>query len=109
VSEAERYAAAWRDHRRWTLQFYLSVGTFLGVALIGSFGLPIINAHRATQVGFIALIAAPWLSYVWCLHRLPRWRCPRCGERYFDGLLPQWLRRRCQNCRLPRGSCNPVS
>ena len=109
MTEPERYAAAWDDYRRrWNLQFG-SVSAFILIGLSGNLVRDWINRWKVTQLVFIALFGTCWLAYAVGLYRLPRWKCPRCAELYFHGLLPRFFRKRCANCGLPKFSTDPVS
>ena len=98
---ARPYAAAWRVYRR--------VGWFL-IAVVA--GLPIVVFPVAALLYHWFGIRVPlggagdlWIVvFVGGILWESRWRCPRCGQKFFTGRIRdvRQSRSHCQNCQLPQ-------
>ncbi len=92
------YLSSWRDYRRRRITFWI---VFLGggpfVVLVGA----AVTRLSPSSAG----VVATWVVWAACFavssNRLLRWRCPRCGERFFwAGPIHFGLARRCMHCGL---------
>ena len=107
ASETERYAAAWRDHKRRFLTYIIALNSFWLLVLLGflaqadsRFDLP----GRTLLSTFVAWFVGQIAAGVW----LNRFRCPRCGNLFYWKWSWKMERtkdwRRCRHCDLRQDS-----
>ncbi|PYU20134.1 MAG: hypothetical protein DMG32_22915 [Acidobacteria bacterium] len=103
------YLAAWRRYRRWSRAFWIGFGSYLpGLA----FASRAVRWRRNGDGTAIFLAAFVWMI-IWVVigYRKSNFRCPRCGELFFNKFDDRPWRmvwrhnpfaRRCIHCGLPK-------
>ena len=110
-SEHERYVNAWRDRRR-----RLAISWGLCLSLMGFYVIFIAMAKLGVEIdpADVPWAAEPIANNIFLLWvvavivigpiYLYRFRCPRCGDRFFGPLLRALpFRRKCYYCSTPKG------
>lgn len=93
VSDAERYAAAWRDRRRRFIVYVAEMNAFW-ILICGPLIFPKLLPERYILV-FPAWFVGNIVAGVW----LNRFRCPRCGNFYYWKWDWKWEFKRSKNWR----------
>jgi hypothetical protein len=98
--DVARYQDAWSDYTR-RRNFFLVV--FLGYIPWGALVFFVMNKLRMPQSAVGILIVAWFLMYPVAAIRFSLWRCPRCGNPFYQ----KWwyhndLARKCVHCGLAR-------
>jgi hypothetical protein len=102
------YTAAWARLKKLTYWLWGTVAFWM----VGMTGLVLFGAsHRGFNPIFIQFLVAPYVIVMMTVSlKLGRFRCPRCGERYFvsPNRLGRYSRntaaRQCRHCGLPRNA-----
>jgi hypothetical protein len=91
MTESERYAQAWRSLKRqqnvtfFVVLLYAALMIF-GIAHGGIF-------QSLDMLWFLAFVIFGWIT--------PAFRCPRCGSKFHDPVIPA-MPGRCCICKLPK-------
>lgn len=96
------YAEQWEDYRKRRLMFWC---VYLGggpVALTITALLSQVFTKEIVDRVFFILGGAWWLGVIVTGYRLMGWRCPRCDNYYFVGLIRNPFARQCQHCGLKK-------
>jgi hypothetical protein len=131
VTDTERFAAAWRDLRRRTIVYAIVMLSILPLTFVLEITpysqLPEIHLLSYAQVParlFAFFAIAVWLvGYFSASMWLTQFRCPRCGERFYEGwvayhkcayerlrkLRDARKRSDCRHCGLQNGAKPPIA
>jgi predicted RNA-binding Zn-ribbon protein involved in translation (DUF1610 family) len=108
LSEAERYATAWRDRKRRFVVYVVESNFLWIVVLVGLLDQAIPRFDRYVPGRFILLIPAWFVGNIVAGIWLNRFRCPRCGNLFYWKWTWKMERakkwRECRHCGLKQDS-----